>query len=94
MEKKTIERIILEEESLTWYPDGSIQVRMKNILTTEQVLFPRMLLLKSEGAHSDVVRILEIQMKDRFLYLKIEDQKTGLPYIISHKLGSEFYLWT
>jgi hypothetical protein len=83
-----------EEDIVTRLGDGSYQVRLDNILTTDQVLFPGMVLLKLEGTQTDVVKILDIQVKDGFLYLKIEDQKTGLPYIISHQLGSEFFLWT
>jgi len=86
-----IESNIPTEEIITHYPDGSFQVRMENFLTTDQVLFPGMVLLKLEGTQTDVIIILEIQVKDGFLYLKIEDQKTGLPYIISHNLGSEDY---
>lgn len=84
----------IEDESITRFKDGSYQVRLDKILTTDQVLFPEMVLLKLEGKHSDVIKILDIVVKDGFLFLKIEDQKTGLPYIISHRLGSEFYLWT
>jgi hypothetical protein len=67
---------------------------LDNILTSDQVLFPGMVLLKLEGTQTDVIKIRDIVVKDGFLYLKIEDQKTGLPYIISHQLGSEFFLWT
>lgn len=90
--ENAIERNIPKEEILARYPDGSYQVGLDNILTTDQVLFPGMILLKLEGAHTDVIKIKDIQVKDGFLYLKIQDLKTSLPYIISHKLGSEYYL--
>ena len=83
-----------EEDKVTRLGDRSYQVHLDNILTTDQVLFPGMLLLKLEGTHTDVIKILDLKVKDGFLYLKIEDQKTGLPYIISQRLDSEFYLWS
>ncbi len=88
------QNIHVEDDYVTRFEDGSIQIRMDNILTMDQVLFPGMILLKLEGTHTDVIKILEIVVKDGYLYLKIKDQKTGLPYIISHRIGSEFYLWT
>ena len=45
------------DDTITYYPDGSVQIRMDNILTTDQVLFPGMLLLKSEGIRFDVVKV-------------------------------------
>jgi hypothetical protein len=94
MKAQTHKNVQIKDESITRYNDGSYQVRLDNILTTDQVLFPGMILLKLEGTHTDVIKILDIQVKDRFLYLSIEDQKTGLSYIISHQIGSDYYLWT
>lgn len=61
----------IEDESITRIKDGSYQVRPDNILTTDQVLFPGMLLLKLEGLQTDVIKILDILVKDGFLYLKM-----------------------
>jgi hypothetical protein len=94
MKSQNKKNVQIEDRHITRFKDGSYQVRLDNILTTDQVLYPGMVLLKLEGTHTDVIKILDIQVKDGFLFLKIEDKKTGLPYIISHQLGSKFYLWT
>jgi len=60
------------EDTFTYFPDGSIKVRMDNILTTNQVLFPGMPLLKSEGRRFDVVKVLEVWEDKGFLYVNVE----------------------
>ncbi len=78
MEQQTSKQLgQYSEDTLTYYPDGAVQVRMENILTTDKVLFPGMLVLKSEGIRFDVVKVLEVWDKKGFLYVKVEDNKTG-----------------
>lgn len=89
-----LQNIQNEDEYVTKYEDGTMQVRSENILTTDQVLFPDMLLLKIEGLHVDVVRILDLWVEDGFLYIKLEDRKTGKVGMISQKLGINYHLWT
>lgn len=95
METNTTEQIVVQpNEIITYNPDGSVQIHMDNILTSDQVIFPGMLLFKSEGIHIDVVRILEIWDKDGYLYIKIEDNKTGKIGTISKRIGIDYHLWT
>ena len=79
------------EDTLTYYPDGSVKIKMDNILTTDQVLFPGMLLLKSEGIRFDVVKVLEVWDENGFIYIRIEDNKTGRVITLSvyHQQRSE-----
>ena len=65
------------EDTITYYPGGLVQVKMDNILTTNRVLFPGMLLLKSEGQRFNVVKVLEVWANKGFLYVNVEDNKTG-----------------
>ena len=80
--------------TITYFPDGSVQVRMDNILTTDQVLFPGMLLLKSEGIRFDVVKVLQVWDKDDFLYVRIEDNKTERVLNLSQRIGVDYYVLT
>jgi hypothetical protein len=82
------------EDTITYYPGGLVQVRMENILTTGQVLFPGMLLLKSEGPRFDVVRVLEVWDKDGFLCVKVRDNKTGRVMTLDQRIGASYYVWT
>ncbi len=82
------------EDIFTYYPNGSVQVKMDNILTKDQVLFPGMFLLKSEGIRFDVVKVLEIWDKKGFLYIKVEDNLTGRVMTLSQRIGVDYYVWT
>jgi hypothetical protein len=83
-----------QEDIFTYYPNGSVKVRMDNILTTDQVLFPGMLLLKSEGQRFDVVKVLEVWDDRGFLYVKVEDNKTGRVMNLSQRIDVDYYVWT
>lgn len=81
------------EDTITYYPSGLVQVRMDNILTTDQVLFPGMLLLKSEGHRFDIVKVFEVWNDEGFLYVKVEDNKTGRVMNLSQRIGVDYYVW-
>jgi hypothetical protein len=83
-----------QKDVFTYYPDGSVKVRMDNILSTNQVLFPGMLLLKSEGQRFDVVKVLEVWDDKEFLYVKVEDNKTGKVMNLSQRIGVDYFVWT
>ena len=83
-----------QEDIFTYYPNGSVKVKMDNILTTDQVLFPGMLLLKSEGHRFDVIKVLEVWDDKEFLYVKVEDNKTGRVINLSQRIGVDYYVRT
>jgi hypothetical protein len=70
------------------------KIRMEYILTTDQVLFPGMLVLKSEGQRFDVVKVLEVWDKYGFIYIKIEDNKIGRVLTLSQRIDAKYYVWT
>jgi len=95
MEQKSSKKLGQHQKDIfTYYPDGSVQVRLDNILTTDQVLFPGMLLLKSEGQRFDVVKVLEVWDDRGFLYVKVEDDKTGRVINLSQRISVDYYVWT
>ena len=79
---------------ITYFPDSNVQVKMDNILTTDQVLYPGMPLLKSEGQRFDVVRVLEVWYDKEFLYVKVEDIKTDRVINLSQRIGVDYFVWT
>jgi len=94
MKHNTQKQIVHPDEIITYYPDGSVQILMNCIMTIDHIIFPGMILLKSEGIHFDVVKVLEIWDKDGYLYIKIEDNKTAKISTISKRISIDYYLWT
>ena len=95
MEQKSSERLGQHQKGIfTYYPDGSVQVRMDNILTTDQILYPGMILLKSEGHRFDVVKVLDVWDINGFLYVKVEDTKLGRVINLSQRIGVKYFVWT
>jgi len=87
-------QIVHSEDVIEYYSDGSARVLMANILTSDRVIYPGMILLKSEGSHFDSITIISITDKNGFLYLKIKDNKTGRIGTISQKIDTDYYVWT
>ena len=67
---------------------------MDNILTTNQMLYPGMLLLKSEGQRFDVVKVLEVWEDKGFLNVKVKDTKLGRVINLCQRIGVNYYVWT
>jgi len=87
-------QIVHPEDRIKYNSDGSARVLMDNILTTDQIIYPGMILLKSEGVHYDSITIISISDKNGFLYLKIKDNKTGKIGTISQEIVSDYYVWS
>lgn len=81
-------------DKVKYQADGSAKVLMDNILTTDQVIYPGMIVLKSEGIHYDSITIISIADKNGFLYLKIKNNKTGKIETISQRIDTDYYVWT
>jgi len=88
------EQIVHSEDVIKYYPGGSAQILMDNILTTNQVIFPGMILLKSEGTHYDSITVISIADRNGYLYIKIKDNKTGKIGTISQRIDADYYVWT
>ena len=67
---------------------------MDNIMTTDKVLFPGLLVLKSEGQRFDVCEVLEVWDKKGFIYVKIRDSETGRVLTLVQRIGVDYYAWT
>jgi len=87
-------QIVHPEDRIKYYIDGSARVLMENIMVTDHVIFPGMILLKAEGVHYDSITIISISDKNGFLYLKIKDNKTGKIGTISQEIVSDYYVWS
>lgn len=66
---------------------------MENILTTDKVLFPGMLVLKAEGIRLDVCEVIEVWDKNGFLYVKICDNETRRVLTLDQRIGVDYFFW-
>ena len=82
------------DELIKYHPSGSVQILMDNILTTDQVISPGMLMLKAEGIHYDVIQALEIWDQEGYLYIKIRDNKTSKIGTLIQRIGVDYFVWT
>ena len=87
------EQIVHPVDVIKHFPGGSARILMQNILTKNQVLFPGMILLKSEGIHYDSITVISIADRNGYLYIKIKDNKTGKIGTISQRIGADYYVW-
>ena len=87
-------QIVHPEDRIKNYPDGSAKVLMDNILTTDQIIYPGMILLKAEGVHFDSITVISISDKNGFLYIKIKDNKTNKIGTISQRIVTDYFVWT
>ena len=85
-----------DDDILTYYPDGSAKIDLENILTYDRIIYPDMLLLKQEGSHFDIIRVLEVWDQDVDVKIKIQDRRTGIEHVISQILDRNvgYFIWT
>jgi len=81
---------------MSYLPNGAVKIDLDNILTIDKIVHPEMLLLKQEGSHFDVIRVLDIWDQDGYLKIKIEDRKTDRVNVISQILdrNNGYFIWT
>ncbi len=83
------QQIVQPEDRIKYYPDGSARILMDNILTTDQIIYPGMILLKAEGVHFDSITVISIADRNGYLYVKIKDNKTGKIGTISQRIDAD-----
>ena len=81
---------------MTYRLNGGVRIDLDNILTIDRIIYPDMLLLKNEGSHFDVVRVLKVWDDSGYLKIRIQDRKTGREHVISHILNRNvgYFVWT
>ncbi len=81
---------------IKYYPDGSVKILLDNILTLDHIVHPNMRVIKKEGSHFDPTKILEIWDDGDYVYLQVQDIKTGkvgeLVQILD--VGNSYFLWS
>ncbi len=82
-------------EIIHYLPDGNVQINLDNILTESKIIHPNMPLIKLEGSHIDLIKILDISDDTSHLYIKIQEYETGREYQISHILDPmiKYFVW-
>lgn len=73
---------------IKWYRDGSISVDLDNILTAKGHIFKGMVAVKLDAGYMDLIEVLEHEIKDDYLILKIKNLVTGKINIISQVLDN------
>ena len=83
-------------ELIEYYPDGRVRVSLDNILTTNHIIYPNMLVIKSEGKHIDTIKILSIWDEDGYVHFKVQDHKTGKVGELVQILDREnsYFIWS
>lgn len=84
------------DDIMTYLTNGAVKIDLDNILTIDKIIHPDMLLLKQEGSHFDVVKVLDIWDQDVYLKIRIQDRKTGREHDISQILdrNNGYFIWT
>ncbi len=85
-----------DDDILTYYRNGGVRIDLENILTIDRIIYPDMLLLKQEGSHFDVIRVLEVWDQDVDVKIRIQDRRTGIKHVISQILDRNvrYFIWT
>ena len=79
----------VQNEVICIYDDGRVMIDLPCILTPNRIVRPDMLLLKVEGRHVDVVKLISVKNTSEIVYLKLINMKTGLPIVISSTLDPD-----
>lgn len=88
---------MIEAESIVIYhKDGSVQINLANIHTDAHIVYPYMKVIKKEGNHYDLIKILGIYDDDQYIYLTIKNIITGSVHVISQILDwdNTYFLWS
>lgn len=64
-------------QMVKWYRDGSISVPLNNILSVKGHIYKGMQAIKLDAGYMDLIEILEHEIKNGFLRLKIKNLVTG-----------------
>lgn len=80
---------------LEYFRPNIVRLNLPFILTENKMLVLNMVYLKLEGHHVDAILLLYVWDEDGYVFLKIENIKTGNTNIISWFLGynGDFWLW-
>jgi len=72
-------------------PNGNYFLNSPCFLTIpERTIRLNGIYLKAEGHRYDTVKILHIHYENQFIYLLVNDLKTGRIYLISHIIGENY----
>jgi hypothetical protein len=83
------------DDLIKYFPNGDVQINLDCILTEDHILTPGMMLIKVEGQHVDVIKLLGVRNTHYMVYLKVKDMKTKHVYEISQRLDPDenLFVW-
>jgi len=84
------------DDIMIYLPNGGVRIDLDNILTIDRIIYPDMLLLKQEGSHFDIIRVIDIWDENGYVKIRIQDRKTGREHDISQILdrNNGYFIWT
>lgn len=94
--KTNVQNINHPHDKVTYFKNGEVKIDLDNILAPNKILQIGNLLLKVEGSHIDVVKLLGVTNTDQMVYLEIEEMKTGSVHKISTRIDQEagkYFVW-
>ena len=77
-----------QQNLITYYVDGEVQINLECILTPDRIVRNGMMLIKVEGTHTDVIKLLGVRNNQDTVYLLIKDMRSKRIHEISQKLDS------
>ena len=80
---------------IKYLPNNRVYINLPCILTLNKTIAIGMPYLKVEGSHTDSIRVLDIRDAEGYVYIKIQNLKTGEVHTISWILQNdiEYCLW-
>ena len=88
---KENQKLIEEENTFKDLSDGKYFVNSPCFLTIPgRTIKLNGIYLKAEGRHFDTIKILHVHYENQFIYLLVNDLKTGRIYLISHIIGEHY----
>ena len=93
--KANVQPSCQKQSLITYYTDGDVQINLDCILTENRIVRKGMMLIKVEGSHTDVIKLLGVRNNQDMVYLKIKDLKTKRIHEISQRLDQDenLFVW-
>ena len=93
--KSNVQPNCQKKSLINYYTDGEVQINLECILTPDRIVRNGMMLIKVEGTHTDVIKLLGVRNNQDTVYLLIKDMRSKNIHEISQRLTDEdsYFIW-